>query len=221
MTTLLHPDHPAWPTGLRDLPDAPAQLWARGNIDMLETGILDRALAVVGSRSCTTYGASVAGTFADQVDATAIVTGGAFGIDVAATRAALVRGIPPVVVLPCGVDIAYPAAHRDLLNSVVHRGVLLSAVPPGTQPTRTQFRDRARIVAAISRATLVVEAAQQAAALVAAHTAHDLGRPLMAVPGPITSATSAGCHDLIRSGRAVLVADALDVNPALAIKEHA
>ncbi|QNN52139.1 DNA-processing protein DprA [Nocardioides mesophilus] len=189
----------------------PLGLWVRGPLDL--AAVTDQALAVVGSRSATTYGADVAGQIACEAAGAgfAVVSGAAFGIDVAAHRGALAGRGPTVAVLACGVDRAYPAAHRTVLDYIAGTGLLVSELPPGCAPTRLRFLSRNRVIAALSRGTVVVEAAVRSGALNTAHWANRMGRIVMGVPGPVTSAPSAGVHDLIRRGEAQLVTGGADV----------
>ena len=141
--------------------------------------------------------------------------GGAYGIDAAAHRAALASGGPTVAVLPCGPDHAYPREHAALFVEIAARGAVVSEYPPGALPDRRRFLARNRVIAALPRATVVVEAVRHGGTLVTARRASELGRPVMAVPGPVTSAMSAGSHDLIRTGQAVLVTSAGEVRACL------
>ncbi len=139
------------------------------------------------------------------------MSGGAFGIDGCAHRGALAVDRDDVAVLPCGVDCAYPPGHSELFQEIRAQGATVSEWPPGRTPTRHGFLVRNRVIAALSRGTVVVEAALRSGALNTARHAHDQGRPLMAVPGPVTSAQSAGCHEAIREWGAICVTDARDV----------
>ncbi len=213
------PGDDEWPAGLDELArcepvqrrgGAPLGLWVRGRrLDEL----LGPAVAVVGSRSATGYGTGVAADLGAEVAAagTCVVSGAAFGIDQAAHRAALAVEGPTVAVLACGVDRAYPAAHRTLLELVADRGAVVSELPPGCAPTRVRFLARNRLIAAVSGGTVVVEAAVRSGALNTAHWAGRLHRPVMGVPGPVTSAPSEGVHELIRSRDATLVTRGAEV----------
>ena len=167
-------------------------------------------LALVGARASTRYGESVATSLASGVTAKGglIVSGGAFGIDACAHRGALQEG-PTVSVSAGGVDRLYPVGNTGVLEAVIASGALVAEVPPGCQPGRHRFVSRNRLIAAISRATIVVEAAWRSGALSTAHRALELGRQLGAVPGPVTSMSSVGCHRLLRKG-AVCVTDTDD-----------
>ncbi|ROS28094.1 DNA-processing protein DprA [Cellulomonas sp. PhB150] len=207
------PDDPGWPTGLDDLgAGAPFGLWVRGEPDL--GVLLGRSVALVGSRASTTYGERVAVDLAaGAVDARAcVVSGGAYGIDAAAHRGALSRGGRTVVLLAGGVDRAYPAGNARLFEAAVGQGgALVAEVPPGSVPTKGRFLQRNRVIAAGARATVVVEAAWRSGAMSTAHHAARLLRPVGAVPGPVTSVASAGCHRLLREGSAVCVTDAAEV----------
>ena len=175
-------------------------------------------MAVVGSRSATTYGADVAGDIAATLarETWTVVSGAAFGIDQAAHRGALVNRGPTVAVLACGADRAYPSAHRNLIDYVADVGLVVSEAPPGCAPTRIRFLARNRLIAALSRGVVVVEAAVRSGALNTASWAVGLGRTVMGVPGPVTSAPSAGVHQLIRARDALLVTSGEEVLEAVA-----
>ncbi|KQR11066.1 DNA-processing protein DprA [Cellulomonas sp. Leaf334] len=211
--TLLVPGDPRWPSALDDLGTAaPFCVWVRGEPDL--GAALTLSAAVVGSRAATSYGERVAFDLADGLtaDGLCVVSGGAYGIDAAAHRGAVARGGRTLVVLAGGVDRAYPAGNARLLDAVVGAGgALLSEVPPGSLPTRSRFLQRNRLIAAAGRATVVVEAAWRSGAMSTAHHAARLLRPVGAVPGPVTSMASAGCHRLLREGVAVCVTDAAEV----------
>ncbi|HSV40920.1 MAG TPA: DNA-processing protein DprA [Nocardioidaceae bacterium] len=210
------PGDPEWPPSLADLETAeplnrrggaPIGLWVRGRLRVDEA--CARSVAVVGSRSATSYGAGVAGALAAEVarEGVAVVSGAAFGIDQAAHRGALAARGPTVAVLACGPERAYPAAHKQLLDYIAEEGVVVSELPPGCAPTRLRFLSRNRLIAALSTGTVVVEAAVRSGALNTANWATRLHRVLMGVPGPVTSAPSEGVHELIRSGKAALVTE--------------
>jgi DNA processing protein len=203
---LLVPSDPDWPCGVDELGEhAPLALWARGDRALL--GRLERSIAIVGARAATGYGEHV------TVEASSglvdrgftIVSGAAYGIDGIAHRAALASAGATVAFLAGGVDRFYPAGHEALLTRIVERGVVVSEVPPGTAPTRWRFLQRNRLIAAASRATVVVEAGWRSGSLNTASHAATLGRPVGAVPGPVTSAASAGCHKLLRETPAICV----------------
>jgi len=214
------PGDEEWPARLGDLDraeplagrgGAPLGLWVRGPLHLAET--VERAVAVVGSRSATSYGGGVAGeigaTLAKQGHT--VVSGAAFGIDQSAHRGALAMREPTVAVLACGLDRAYPSAHRQLLDYIADTGLVVSELAPGCAPTKLRFLSRNRIIAALCGGTVVVEAAIRSGALNTASWALRLNRTLMGVPGPVTSAPSAGVHQLIRARDALLVTNGEEV----------
>ena len=190
---------------LHRLGGAPLGLWVRGPLPLAAT--CRRSVAVVGSRSATSYGAQVAKDLAAGLagQGVTVVSGAAFGIDVAAHRGALAARGPTVAVLACGADRAYPAAHAELLELLARESVVVSEVPPGGAPTRHRFLGRNRLIAALTAGTVVVEAAVRSGALNTASWTTRLNRPLMGVPGRVTDAPSEGVHELVRSGAAALV----------------
>jgi DNA processing protein len=209
---LVCPGDPEWPGQLADLgDDQPYALWLRGNADLRYSCL--RSVAIVGARAATAYGSYVAAEFAASVAARgiAVVSGGAFGVDAAAHRGALGGDGVTVAVLACGVDTAYPAAHAELFDAVAAQGVIVSEWPPGRQVSRLRFLVRNRVIAALAPGTLVVEAGQRSGAVNTARLARDLHRQLMAVPGPVTSDLSAGCHQIIREWQGTLVTTAAEV----------
>ena len=209
---LVCPGDPEWPEQLADLgDDQPYALWLRGNADLRFSCL--RSVAVVGSRAATAYGSYVAAEFAASLASRglAVVSGGAFGVDAAAHRGALGAGGVTVAVLACGVDVPYPTAHAELFDAITAEGVLASEWPPGQHVSRLRFLVRNRVIAALATGTLVVEAAQRSGALNTARHARDLHRRLMAVPGPVTSDLSAGCHQVIREWQGTLVTSAAEV----------
>ncbi|MFF7458754.1 DNA-processing protein DprA [Kitasatospora sp. NPDC008115] len=206
------PGDTEWPSQLDDLGETrPTGLWVVGTGSLRLLAL--RSVAVVGARACTAYGAHVAGDLAAQLAERGwvVVSGGAYGIDAAAHRGALAVGGPTVGVLACGVDVAYPRGNTGLIRRIGEQGLLLSELPPGEHPTRFRFVLRNRVIAALTRGTVVVEAALRSGALSTARRARDLNRHTMGVPGPVTSELSAGVHALIRSGAATVVTDAAEV----------
>jgi DNA processing protein len=207
----------------------PLGLWVRGPRRLAETTA--RSVAVVGARAATGYGGHVAAELAYGLAdrGWGVVSGGAYGIDAAAHRGALAAGGgaagdagdgadagagdagSTVAVLACGVDTAYPVGHAALFERIAERGLLVSEWPPGASPRRHRFLVRNRVIAALTAGTVVVEAAARSGALATARRAHDLGRALMAVPGPVTSAMSVGAHQLVRECDARLVTSAAEV----------
>lgn len=209
---LVCPGDPEWPGQLADLEnDQPYALWLRGSADLRFSCL--RSVAIVGSRAATAYGSYVAAEFAASVAARglAVVSGGAFGIDAAAHRGALGADGVTVAVLACGVDMAYPTAHAELFDAIAAQGVLASEWPPGRHVSRLRFLVRNRVIAALATGTLVVEASQRSGAVNTARHARDLRRRLMAVPGPVTSDLSVGCHQVIREWAGTLVTSAAEV----------
>lgn len=210
---LVTPESAGWPTGLDALgPAAPICLWVRGRPDLRE--LLNRSVAVIGARACTSYGEHVAAEVAGGLAAAGwtVVSGGAYGVDAVAHRAALACAGRSIAFLAGGVDRPYPAGNARLLQSLIDSGgAVVGEVPPGSVPTKVRFLQRNRLIAAASRATVVVEAAWRSGALNTAAHAAGLLRPVGAIPGPVTSAASAGCHRLLRNGSAVCVTDAAEV----------
>jgi DNA processing protein len=209
---LICPGDPEWPEQLADLGhEQPYALWLRGTADLRFNCL--RSVAVVGSRAATAYGCYVAAELAASVAARgwAVVSGGAFGVDASAHRGALGADGVTVAVLACGVDVPYPVGHAELLEAVAAQGVIVSEWPPGRIVSRLRFLVRNRVIAALATGTLVVEAGERSGAVNTARHARDLGRRLMAVPGPVTSDQSAGCHRIIRDWQGTLVTTAAEV----------
>ena len=206
---------PEFPSQLLDLPEPPLALWVRGPLDLRLTAL--RSVAIVGARACTAYGEratfELAGGLAQS--GWAVVSGGAFGIDAAAHRAALAVDGPTVAVLACGVDVAYPRAHDALIHRIADCGAVLSELPPGSAPLKHRFLSRNRVIAALTRGTVIVEAARRSGAIATANRALELGREVMAVPGPITSMASAGTNRLLYERSARAVASAEEVSDVL------
>jgi DNA processing protein len=202
----------------------PLGLWIQGEprLDELAAG---RSVAIVGARAATEYGEHHAAEFAYTLASrnVAVFSGAAYGIDGAAHRGALATDRPAatVAVLPCGIDGGYPAGHVGLLQRIATAGAVVSEYPPGVPPARHRFLQRHRLLAAISRATVVIEAGRRSGARHAARLAAELGRPVLAVPGPVSSAVSAGCHRLIQDGTARLATSADDVIAVIDQSEEA
>ncbi len=196
--TAIIPADASFPALLRTIPDPPPVLFILGN-----AALLDRpAVAVVGSRDHTEYGARVCRAISSEAAAAGIVvvSGMARGLDAAAHAAALDTGGGTIGVLGNGLGVVYPAANRRLYDRVAAGGLLLSEFPPGEKPHAGSFPRRNRLISGLSRVTLVVEAAVGSGALITAGTALEQGREVMAVPGPITSPVSVGANRLIRDG---------------------
>ncbi|WP_051138830.1 DNA-processing protein DprA [Agromyces italicus] len=216
---LLTPEDAAWPAELHQLgARAPIALWLLGDYSAL-AGPLHARVAVVGARAATTYGTD---TTSELVTALAqhdriVLSGGAYGIDAAAHRAATAaRPGATVAVLANGLDRMYPSGNEELFDRITTSGgLIISELPPGSVPTRWRFLQRNRILGALSGATVVVEAGPRSGALNVAGQAHSLGRPVGAVPGLASNPASAGCHRLIQEGIASLVANADDVTELL------
>lgn len=210
---LITPHDDAWPTHLADLgARMPLALWCRGpRTDTLAPA--PPPIAIVGARAASTYGLHMARELAAELAMCGhpIVSGGAFGIDGAAHRGALAADGPTLAILAGGVDRFYPRAHHDLLAAIEAAGLIISEHPPGRTPSRFRFLERNRLIAALSDATVVVQAALRSGALRTARDASELGRQVAAVPGPVTDMASSGCHEAIRSQLATLVTDACEV----------
>lgn len=201
-----------WPSQLEALGEqAPLALWVSGAADLRLLAL--RSVSIVGARASTAYGEEVARMWAAELasDAWTVLSGAAFGIDAAAHRGALAAGGTTVAVLAGGVDVPYPRAHAPLLARIVEEGAVVSESPLGESVRRQRFLSRNRVIAALGRATLVVEAAERSGTTATAREASAMNRPVLAVPGPVTSASSAGCHRMIREGLAMLVADVPDL----------
>nr|WP_260635565.1 DNA-processing protein DprA [Streptomyces angustmyceticus] len=205
------PGDEEWPRQLDDLGDArPIGLWLRGSANLRLWAL--RSVAVVGARACTDYGAHLATTLgaglADR--GWTVVSGAAYGIDGAAHRGALAADGATIAVMASGVDHAYPRGHTELIGRIAEQGLVVAELPPGDHPTRSRFIQRNRVIAALTRGTVVVEAELRSGSLVTARRALALGRFTMGVPGPVTSSLSAGVHQLLR-GEAAVVTDADEV----------
>lgn len=207
----------AFPALLAQLHDPPRRLHVRGD----PVGVLERpAVAVVGARSCSAYGAQVARTLSRDLAAAGlvVVSGLARGVDAEAHRGALDAGGTTVAVLGCGIDRDYPARHAELARRIVAGGgLVVSEYEPGIEPAPWRFPARNRVIAGLALATVVVEARERSGALITADFALELGREVFAVPGEITSALSAGTNRLIRQGAAPLLG-AEDVLAALGLE---
>jgi DNA processing protein len=213
------PGDAEWPAQLDDLTAAgelherggvPIGLWVKGPLRLDQLG---GSVAVVGARSATTYGTSVAGEIGAVVarSGAPVISGAAFGIDQAAHRGAVAMDGPTVAVLACGADRVYPDAHAGLIAHIAATGAVVSEAALGCAPQRIRFLARNRLIAAMARGTVIVEAAVRSGALNTANWANRLNRVVLGVPGPVTSATSAGVHQLIRTGGAGLVSSGAEV----------
>lgn len=209
---VMTPGSQLWPQGLNDLQHhAPVVLWARGREDV--AAHFSHSIATVGARASTGYGEHVTSILVNELvqNGWAIVSGAAYGIDGMAHRSALSCGGTTMAYLAGGVDRFYPSGHEALLGKITSHGLVLSEVPCGATPTKWRFLQRNRLIAASTQATIVVEAAWRSGSLNTANHAASLGRPLGAVPGPVTSVTSAGCHRLLQEYDAQCVTNAHDV----------
>ncbi|SJN08761.1 Rossmann fold nucleotide-binding protein Smf possibly involved in DNA uptake [Leucobacter sp. 7(1)] len=214
---VLIPGDTEWPASIDALGDrAPVALWAKGSTALLAGPLWDR-LTVTGARAATGYGEHVTTELVQSAvaDSRVVLSGGAYGIDGAAHRAALTPGGSTVAVLAGGLDRPYPAGHADLLARVGKEGLLLSELPPGAAPTKWRFLARGRLLAALSGTVLIAEAGYRSGSLHTAARAIELGRPVGAVPGPLTSAASAGCHRLLRDGLGSIITGYDDVRELL------
>ena len=208
---LVLPGDDDWASGLDDLGvHAPLLLWVKGDVHLVHP---EQSVALVGARAATGYGEHVAGEFADALarGGATVVSGGAYGIDGAAHRAALGVAGRTVAVMAGGVDRLYPAGHASLLAQIGRAGAIVSELPLGVPPSRWRFLARNRLIAAMTDATVVIEAGWRSGSLNTAGHAASLGRPLGAVPGPITSPASMGCHRLLREYDAQCVTTPDDV----------
>lgn len=214
------PGDAEWPGRLSDLTGCepvnrmsgePLGLWVRGEGDL--AALADGAVSIVGARASTNYGETVAADLAAELSqgGRSVASGGAYGIDAAAHRGCLAGRTPTICVLACGLDRPYPGGHRQLFDRIAEAGVLVSELPPGEHPTRMRFLARNRLIAALSRGTVLVEAALRSGARNTVTWANALGRLVMAVPGPVTSAASQTPHRLIREAEAILVSSSADV----------
>ncbi|HET6295595.1 MAG TPA: DNA-processing protein DprA [Kribbella sp.] len=223
------PGDDEWPAQVEVLADAgqqsrqggvPFGLWVRGAANLRQ--VLERSVAIVGARACSSYGehaaAELAAGMADN-DVT-VVSGGAYGIDAAAHRGAMAGSGVTVAVLACGVDVCYPKSNTALFDRIAEEGLLVSELPPACSPTKLRFLARNRLIAAATTGTIVVEAAVRSGALNTAGWAEQCGRPVLAVPGPITSRMSEGVHLLVRERNAVLVTSVADILEAISPMGH-
>lgn len=208
-----------WPAILTESPESPAAIWTYGEVLTGERPMV----AIVGARAATAYGERIASEIGHGLAAAGVdvVTASGYGISAAALRGVLCVDAAgagrPAAVLPGGIDRPHPTGCAALVEDVAARGAVLSAHAPGVVVTRVRLLEAARLVAALASAVVVVEAGTLSSSRLVATVADELGRPVLAVPGPVTSATSSGCHELIRSGVAHLARDAQDVLEALAL----
>lgn len=191
-------DHTQYPRGLREIHSPPIAIFLRG--ELVPNDAL--AIAIVGTRHATSYGVRQAERLATELShaGLTIISGMARGIDAAAHRGALLAGGRTIAVLGCGVLNVYPPEHADLASQIRQRGVLMSEAPPRSQPQSGMFPQRNRLISGLSLGVIVVEAAARSGALISAEHAMEQGREVFAVPGPVDSRTSRGCHQLLREG---------------------
>jgi len=204
--SLLPVTAPAYPDCLKQIPDAPPLLFVQGEVTRRD----EMAVAIVGTRKCSPYGAGVARRLAGDLARRGftIVSGLALGVDAEAHQGALEAGGRTIAVMASGPDITYPSSHKELRAEIAARGAVLTEYGFGTQPMRELFPSRNRIIAGLTLGTLVVEAPLKSGALITANLAGEYGREVLAVPGSIDSPLSHGCHDLIKNGaRLVEVAE--------------
>jgi DNA processing protein len=212
---ILIPDDEEWPGGLQSLEVPPWCLWVRGPLHLAEA--CQRSASLVGARAATAYGNHLARELsAGLVErGFTVVSGAAYGIDGAAHRGALGVDGPTVALTAGGIDRPYPRGHDDLFRLISSHGAVVSEIPPGWAPTKSRFLARNRMIATLSRGTVVVEAGLRSGSLNTARTASRHHRVVCAVPGSVESSVSAGCHEVIRSGMAILVTDAAEVVEAI------
>jgi DNA processing protein len=218
------PGDDEWPDQIEVLAEAgqqarrggtPYGLWVRGTPNLRH--LLQTSVAMVGSRACSSYGEHAAAELAAGLGdhGTTIVSGGAYGIDAAAHRGALASTGTTIAILACGVDVSYPRSNSALFNRIAGEGLLVSELPPGCAPTKLRFLARNRLIAATTQGTVVIEAAIRSGALNTANWSEQCGRPVLAVPGPITSRMSEGTHLLIRERNAMLATSVADILEAI------
>jgi DNA processing protein len=205
---------PDYPEPLGELDDAPNPLFARGQLEALHGAMATPAVAIVGGRQASRYALEVAYELGRglSVAGVPVVSGLALGVDAAAHRGTLAAGGRAIAVLASGADVPYPRRHRSLYEAVLERGAVLSEMPPGTQVRRWAFPARNRIMAALAKLVVVVEAAERSGSLITATFAHEIGRDVGAVPGRVNARSAAGSNRLIADGAAVVlgVEDILD-----------
>jgi len=197
-----------WPIGLNDLEEgAPALIYVQGNYKLL--GGLAKAVSIVGSRACTEYGAKVTTKLVSELafHKRPTVSGGAIGIDSQVHSHSLRNSLPTVAVMAGGLDRMYPSSNSKLFQTIARKGVLIAELAPGVAPTRWRFLQRNRLIAALTPTTVVVEAGIRSGSIRTANNAIELDRELFAVPGPLTSASSAGTNSLIAEGKAKALID--------------
>lgn len=217
---LIIPEDPEWPhwamlplRGTTNLPGVapPLALWARGSA-RLDTA-LRSAVSVAGSRAATPYGEYAAAdtAYSFSSEGVTVISGASYGVDAASVRGALAANGTAIAVLACALDAGYPAGHEALFDRVAERGLVVSEYPPGTPVAKRRFQSRSRLIAAFGQGTLLIEAGVRSGAVALARTTSALGKPVFAFPGPVTTQTFDGCHELIRERTATLVTTAQQV----------
>ena len=197
-----------WPIGLNDLEEgSPVLIFAKGNYTLL--GRLAKAVSIVGSRACTEYGAAVTAKLVSELafHKRLTVSGGAVGIDSHVHSHSLRNSLPTIAVMAGGLDRMYPSSNSKLFQAIARNGVLVAELAPGVAPTRWRFLQRNRLIAALSPTTVVIEAGIRSGSIRTANDAIELDREVFAVPGPLTSASSAGTNSLIAEGKAKALID--------------
>jgi DNA processing protein len=218
---LVTPKSSLWPIQLEDLGyGAPAALWVLGDLTTFQK--LTNSVSVVGSRIMSDYGKAVTRDIVKSLvdDGKAIVSGGAIGIDAVAHERALELHGVTVAVMAGGIDRLYPSQNQELFGNIRNRGLLVSEVAPGVSPTKWRFLQRNRLIAALSQAIVVIEAGFRSGSINTVGHANELGRPVGAVPGPINSVRSAGCHQLIKDGRAHLISIPADLRELCGVADY-
>jgi DNA processing protein len=210
---LLFYTHPAYPNRLKQIADAPTLLYYKGQADLNQAKII----SIVGTRQCTSYGKEMTEQIVQSLvkHNVLVVSGLAYGIDIAAHRAAIGAGLPTVGVMASGIDIIYPAVHRKTAEKMLEAGGLLTESTFGTKPDAPRFPARNRIIAGLADATIVVEAAIKGGALITADIAHSYNKDVMAVPGNINAPVSEGCNYLIKSNKAAMYTSLRDLEELL------
>jgi len=209
---IITPGDREWPTQVDALaPLAPFALWVLGAADLRLLAL--RSVSIVGARACSMYGVEIARSWAAELGSLGwtVISGAALGIDAAAHHGALAADGVTIAVVAGGVDVPYPRAHAPLLTAIADQGVVVSEVPLGERVRRQRFLSRNRVIAALARATVVVEAAERSGTAATARAAQSMARPVLAVPGPVTAPASLGCHRMIQGGEAQLAAGIEDV----------
>jgi len=203
----------SYPERLKTIPDAPIVLYAKGNLDLNA----ERTLGIVGTRKATNYGLRQTEDIVEssKTSNTVIISGLAYGIDVRSHETAVKHNIPTFGVLACGLDSVYPSAHKSISQKMQEIGGLISEYPVGTKADARLFPARNRIIAGLSDALIVVEAAAKGGALISANIAHSYDKPVFAVPGEIGKSFSEGCNLLIRDYKASIYTRFRDIEEAL------